>query len=297
MTPDQAFDRYEKIRDRLPAAPQGGDGIQIAGLHELADQIDVFVFDAFGVLNVGERPIPGAHDRVQQLREMGKQVLVLTNAASFTRAQTEAKFSRLGFEFAPSEIISSRQVCEAHLASINPNGQWGVIAPPDFFPDDLEVDALALQGDQNDYDQVQAFLMLSAAGWNADRQTLLRDSLRRTPRPLVVANPDLVAPREDGLSLEPGFYAHELQDQLGGQVIFHGKPFASVYETVERRFPDINLNRIAMIGDTLHTDILGARARGWRAALITDHGLFAGLDVHKFIDASGIAPDWIAPSI
>lgn len=297
MTPDQAFTRYQEIRNRLPAAPQGGDRVQIAGLHELADQVDVFVFDAFGVLNVGERPIPGAHDRVKQLRHMGKQVLVLTNAASFTRAQTQTKFARLGFEFAPSEIISSRDVCETHLYRVIPKGQWGVIAPPCFTPEDLRVDALALQDNPRDYDQVDAFLMLSAAGWTADRQALLHDSLRRNPRPLVVANPDLVAPREDGLSLEPGYYAHDLQDRLGLQVVFHGKPFASVYETVERRVPNIDRSRIAMIGDTLHTDVLGARARGWSTALITDHGLFAGLDVHRFIDISGISPDWIAPSI
>lgn len=297
MTPDQAFDRYEEIRHRLPTAPLAGDETHIAGLHELADQVDVFVFDAFGVLNVGERPIPGAHARVRQLREMGKQVLVLTNAASFTRGQTQAKFARLGFEFAPSEIISSRDVCETHLFPVNPKGQWGVIAPPGFTPDDLMVDAIALQDDLRDYDHVQAFLMLSAADWNTDRQALLHDSLRRYPRPLVVANPDLVAPREDGLSLEPGYFAHDLQDRLGVQVVFHGKPFASVYETVEKRVPNIELKRIAMVGDTLHTDVLGARARGWSAALVTDHGLFAGLDVQKFIDISGISPDWITPSI
>jgi len=297
MTPDQAFERYEEIRNRLPSAPQGGAGQHIAGLHELADQIDVFVFDAFGVLNVGETPIPGAHDRVQQLRDMGKQVLVLTNAASFTPAQTQAKFARLGFDFAPNEIISSRDVCETHLEAVCDSGTWGIIAPPGFTPQDLSVDAMALQDDPRAYDRVQAFLMLSAADWNTDRQALLHDSLRRNPRPLVVANPDLVAPREDGLSLEPGYYAHDLQDRLGIQVEFHGKPFASVYETVEQRMPDVIRSRIAMVGDTLHTDILGARARGWSAALITDHGLFAGLDVKKFIDASAITPDWISPSI
>ena len=297
MTPDQAFDRYEAIRNRLPTAPAEGACDHISGLHKLADQADAFVFDAFGVLNVGETPIPGAHDRVQQLREMGKKVLVLTNAASFTRKQTQAKFARLGFEFSPDEIISSRDVCEAFLTAALPRGKWGVIAPPGFTPDDLMVDAQAMGDDFRAYDRVQAFLMLSAADWNDTRQALLHDSLRRNPRPVVVANPDLVAPREHGLSLEPGYYAHDLQDRLGTKVIFHGKPFPSVYEAVERRLPEINPHRIAMVGDTLHTDVLGARAHGRTAALITDHGLFAGLDVEKFITASGIAPDWIAPSI
>ncbi|MVO15416.1 HAD-IIA family hydrolase [Parasedimentitalea huanghaiensis] len=297
MTPDQAFDRYEEIRCRLPAASNAGACKKIAGLHELDDQVDVFVFDAFGVLNVGETPIAGAHDRVQQLRDMGKQVLVLTNAASYTRAQTQAKFAQLGFDFAPEEIISSRDVCEAHLSIVSPHGPWGVIAPAAFKAEDLNVDAQALLDDPRAYDRVQAFLMLSAADWSAERQALLHDSLRRRPRPLVVANPDLVAPRENGLSLEPGYFAHDLQDRLGVEVIFHGKPFASVYETIERRLPTIERKRIAMVGDTLHTDVLGARARGWSAALISDHGLFAGLDVKKFITTSGISPDWIAPSI
>jgi predicted HAD superfamily phosphohydrolase YqeG len=52
-----------------------------------------------------------------------------------------------------------------------------------------------------------------------------------------------------------------------------------------------------MVGDTLHTDVLGGAAAGCRSVLVTDHGLFAGHDAARFISASGIRPDFIVPSI
>jgi glycerol 3-phosphatase-2 len=52
-----------------------------------------------------------------------------------------------------------------------------------------------------------------------------------------------------------------------------------------------------MVGDTLHTDVLGGAAAGCRSVLVTDHGLFAGRDTGLFISASGITPDFIVGSI
>lgn len=294
MTPNQAFERYEALRARLPAASAPGAAQKIADLGDIADHFDAFVFDAYGVLNVGDQPIASAEARIAQLRAAGKQVLVLTNAASFTRPQTLAKFQRLGFDFSSAEIVSSREVCEQKLPRVR---LWGVMAPDGFQPEELPVQAVPLGDDAETYGKVAGFLLLSSAEWTPHRQAMLAASLVQEPRPIVVANPDLVAPREDGLSLEPGFYAQELQDKLDCQIMFHGKPFPSVYDEVERRLDGIAPERIAMVGDTLHTDVLGAQSRGWSSVLITDHGLFAGLDVAPFITQSGIVPDWIAPTI
>lgn len=294
MTPAQAFARYEAIRPRLPAGGPQGAARKIADLGDVTDRFDAFVFDAYGVLNVGDRPVAGARQRIDALRAAGKRVLVLTNAASFTREQTSAKFDRLGFDFSTDEIISSREVCEQGLVE---NGTWGVMAPAGFEAEELPVKAKPLGDDCALYDAVAGFLLLSSAEWTPHRHAILTASLMEKPRPVVVANPDLVAPRETGLSLEPGFYAQDLQDKLNLTAEFHGKPFPSVYDEVERRLGDPAPRRIAMVGDTLHTDVLGAQSRGWSSVLITDHGLFAGLDVAPFITQSGIIPDWIAPTI
>jgi len=54
--------------------------------------------------------------------------------------------------------------------------------------------------------------------------------------------------------------------------------------------------RLAMVGDTLHTDVLGGAAAGCRSVLVTGHGLFAGMAVAPLIAQSGLVPDFIVPT-
>ena len=62
-----AFSAYQAVRHRLPSATFPTTSQNVAGLGDLADQFDVFLLDAFGVLNVGQRAIPVAPERVRDL--------------------------------------------------------------------------------------------------------------------------------------------------------------------------------------------------------------------------------------
>ena len=83
----EAFDRYEAIRHRLPDAAFPTETTECSGHLDIADLFDAFVLDGFGVLNVGETAIPGAVACMRELRARGKRLIVLTNAASYTRAR------------------------------------------------------------------------------------------------------------------------------------------------------------------------------------------------------------------
>ena len=289
-TVDQVFDRYEAIRPRLPAVLRRGAMAPVGSLVDLADEGDVFVFDAYGVLNVGERAIPGARACVAALRRAGKTVRVLSNAASYGPAGARAKFAALGFDFAPEEIVTSR----AAAARALPGGRWAAIADArDDFPD-LPVEVVRLERPAAQVGGVDGVLLLSSADWDAGRQEALVEALRRTPRPVVVANADVAAPREDGLTWEPGYYGHDILDRTAVPVSFHGKPFESVYALVEASLGPVDPGRIVMSGDALHTDVLGANVRGWRSVLVTRDGMFGGQDATGYARRSGIHPDWIA---
>ncbi|MFD1158325.1 HAD family hydrolase [Roseovarius aestuarii] len=82
------------------------------------------MFDAFGVINVGETLIEGAGRRLDELRALGCKVRVLTNATSYDRAGTLAKVERLGISIESAEVITSR---DAALAALKP-GVWDGIA-------------------------------------------------------------------------------------------------------------------------------------------------------------------------
>jgi HAD superfamily hydrolase (TIGR01450 family) len=298
MDAQQAFARYEELRHRFPDARFPTRVRDAGSLSEIAGEVDVFVFDAFGVLNVGKTPVRGAARRIAHLRALGKRLFVLTNSASGTLAQNIEKLCKLGFDFTADEVVSSRKAALAALPGFGAVRRWGVVAPPGHNTRDLPFSHRVMGDDPAGYTQVDGFLILSAADWNAARQDILVKALQKRPRPVVVANPDLVAPNERGLNLGPGYFGHWIADKTPAQVSFFGKPYGDVYRLVEAALPpDQPPGRVVMVGDTLHTDILGAAARGWKTALVTDHGLFAGLETGPFIAASGIVPDWRVGSI
>ena len=288
--------RYEAVRPRLPAAAFPPASIRAANLSDVADRYDAFVLDAFGVLNVGDTPVPGAVARMTELRARGKRLVVLTNAASYTRADALRKYHRLGFDFTAAEVVSSRDVAAARLSNVANDVLWAAISAGNDSFADIPARVVDLIDTPTAWSGADAFLFLSSVRWTDALQDRLAEALHKRPRPLVVANPDLVAPREDGLTLEPGLYTHDLADRIGLAPHWYGKPFADAFTDARARLAGIAPHRIAMVGDTLHTDVLGGRAAGIGTILIAAHGLFAGRDVAPYIARSGIVPDVIVPT-
>ncbi len=291
-----AFRRYQEIRNRLPDAASPIASEQAVDLGQITDRFDVFIFDSFGVLNVGNTAIPGAAARITALRNAGKQVIVLTNAASLPLGANVAKYAAFGFDFSDDEIVSSRAVLAKAVMEYDADMLWAVAAPQSSLIDELPCKTCPLDG--RGLSNADGFILLSSADWTEDRQDELQSALRLRPRPVLVGNPDLVAPREVGFTREPGSYAHALADDLNIVPSFFGKPYANAFEMALSRLaskPD--LSRVLMIGDTLHTDILGGAAMGIKTALVTDHGVMRCMDVAACIAESKIRPDFIIPSI
>jgi HAD superfamily hydrolase (TIGR01450 family) len=288
LTTQSIFDRYQEVRARFPGVDPRDETLEIRSLLDVAGEIDAFIFDAFGVLNVGETMIPGADTRLDQLRAHGCAIRILTNAASYDRSGAIAKFKQLGLHVEDDEIFTSREAALRHVKQ----GHWGVISADNDPLIDLP-DTVSRLGDAaEDYDAVDQFLFLSTADWTPKRQDLLMAAMQRRPRNLLIGNADLAAPRDNGFSVEPGHFGHQIADLFPDFVQFFGKPFPEVYDLVEASLPSVPPHRIAMCGDTLHTDILGAAARGWRTVLVTQDGLFAGYDTIPFSKQSRLFADW-----
>ena len=289
----EAFAAYEQVRHRLPSVQRQAACQRLPNLDALVDQFDVFLLDAFGVLNIGETAIDDVPDRVARLQKAGKRVMVVSNAAGLPHADLMAKYARLGYEFAAQDVITSRKTT-LHAVTSEPPRKWGLMAVESHGRADLEhLDVTYLGDDAHVYDAAEAFLLLGSAHWTDPRQTLLIQSLQRAPRPVYVGNPDIVAPRENGFSTEPGSYAHRLADETGVSPRFFGKPFGNIFDLVFTQLGRFDPDRTIMVGDSLQTDILGGQAAGVKTALISGYGFFAGQDVDGPITASGIQPDYI----
>ncbi len=290
---EEAFAAYEGVRHRLPPYKGRGAARALPNLDALAEDHDVFLLDAFGVLNIGETAIAGVPERVADLQRAGKRVLVVSNAAGYPHSSLMKKYARLGYEFAPEDVITSRKTLLHALKCVAPH-RWGLMATESLGREDIEAfDMTYLADDIVDYDGAEAFVLLGSAVWTEHRQALLETSIKRAPRPVYVGNPDIVAPREDGFSTEPGAFAHQLADATGVEPQFFGKPFGNIFDLAFARLGCFDPARTVMVGDSLHTDILGGQAANVKTALIAGFGFFEGHDVSGPIAASGIAPDYV----
>ena len=311
-TCDSIFQRYEQVKSRFPSLKaERGFSIQVENLGNIEEDFDLFLFDAFGVLNVGETVIDGAPERIRSLQDQGKHIYFLTNAASYQKPLLVQKFKRLGFNIGPQNIVSSREVLIDYLQRnlIFPKQiikKWGAISVCNMgdFPRDLDFaiyDSSTSDKDDDAFWAADAYMFLSSANWTFSDQKKLIAHLQKTPKPIVVGNPDLVAPRETAVSLEPGYFVHEILDKTDAPVEFYGKPYENAFQTALKRAknvdPTISLARTIMLGDTLHTDILGGMAAGIRTGLVTKYGTYAGQDVTPYIQASNITPTYIMPTI
>jgi ribonucleotide monophosphatase NagD (HAD superfamily) len=197
-------------------------------------------------------------------------------------------------------VVSSRDALEAALPDVAAGRIVAALGPA---ARPLGVaNELTLAGDADLFERAQSFAFLGSADWDDSLQSALEGALARGGRDLLVGNPDISAPLGGAFSAEPGYWAVRAMQATDIAPRWYGKPhraafdlaFAKLEQVYGRRF---ERSRVAMVGDSLHTDILGARAAGLQAVLLTGYGLFCDGGAHDMIAACGIAPDWIAATL
>ena len=284
---------------RLPAPARRGRGEPAPGLAALAGHYDAFILDGYGVVNVGAEPVPGIVDAVAALHAAGKTVMVLTNGAGRPVRWAARRYAGWGVGVPEHLVVSSRDSLEAELAANPRCGLWGVVARPDSELETLPVETALLGDDDALYGEADGFILIRSEEWTLERHRRMAEALRRAPRPVLVANPDVSAPYPDGtFSAEPGYWAIRLEVETGVACERFGKPFGHAFDLALSRLGAAGLrrSRVAMVGDGLYTDILGGLAAGFGTVLVTDHGLVRDLDWRAWAEHSGIVPDHVIAS-
>lgn len=288
---------YEALRPQMPAALQdAAPPRRIDRLIDLLDHVEALVLDGFGVINIGVTPIDGILEFLDAAARRDIAVMVLTNGAGQPAETSWQKYRNWGLDLAREQVVSSRDSLEAELAGLTAGGvvaSMGPLARPLGVAGELAFD------DPQMFAQATHFAFLGAIGWTETHQAALEAALATDGRHLLVANPDISAPQEGGFSAEPGYWAARAAQATGIRPQWFGKPHAGAFDLVMARLEDVygrrfDRARVAMVGDSLHTDILGGAAAGMQSVLLTGYGLFSNGGADDMIRACGITPHWIA---
>lgn len=272
---------------------------QVDSLLAIKEQFDILLLDGFGVLNVGGTAVPHMPDTIKALQSEGKEAFILTNGASYPTDVRAKMYPPLGYDIPASHIISSRDAVELELPRFEltrAGGTWGVIVGDGAFIERMPANTVLLS--KENIDRVDGFIFLATSYWNQKWQDLLTISLIKRRRPVIIGNPDISAPLETSFSVEPGYYAIELLKMIPDlEITYCGKPFQNSYRAAFNKIEEVvgafEPNRVLMVGDTLHTDILGGNEAGCKTLLKADWGFLRGRDPKPYIGASKIYPDFI----
>ena len=276
-------------------------------LPEILDRYDAFCFDGYGTLyNRGDFVYPGAMEWYRALRAAGKHLRLVTNAASNTDGFLAADAAARGFDFTEAETISSGSLL-AELTAGKPVGVFDrdssengsgrdcrcldrEIHQAYYIGRDTGVNVLARAGIASAVDPSDPVVAVSSYTATAEMFEHAVQILCRPGALLLVLNPDAWAPKIDGSrSAVSGTLAERLRVASGCRTCYLGKPFPAIWDKVRESLPE--RSRILMIGDTIGTDVYGAKAAGFDSALVVGRNVPAE-NLQQDETALGMRPDY-----
>lgn len=262
------------------------------GLRELAQSFDGFFLDSYGVLNQAGEALPTAAAGVAWLKSQGKTVRVLTNNAALSEEENRLALCRLGIPLEAGEVICSGSLLAETVEREKIHGPVYFLGLPG---GRSYLEQAGLESTE-DASQARCVVLASTRGYRMRRIAIARAILSRGDVPLVVLNPDTVAPREGGRMFRvSGVTARSLQEDTGCKVLLLGKPFGAMYDMALRR-TGLSRERSIVLGDTLATDILGGRQAGFAAALVLT-GVTPESGAMAMAQDQRIWPDYLVPDL
>jgi len=231
---------------------------ELEHISEIFKKYDTFVIDLWGVMHDGIKLNSKAIEAVDHLNNNDKKIVFLSNAPrpsskvidfllkikmdkkyltnvmtsgeAAMQAINQYKFGKKFFHLGPPRDSSLFEKIKDNLTSID-NCDF-ILCTGLFDEDDPDLNKKQLH--ENDMDYYKNFL----ASYSSKK--------------LICTNPDLIVHRGDKKEYCAGYIA-KIFEELGGKVIYYGKPHKEIYELCFKKN-----EKVMAIGDNLRTDIKGA---------------------------------------
>jgi HAD superfamily hydrolase (TIGR01459 family) len=236
----------------------------------LAADYDLVLCDVWGVVHNGLAASPAACDALMRTRAKGASVVFITNSPRPSE-QVARQLERLHVpREAYDAIVSSGDVTRAVIRS-RPRQSLYHLGP--------ERDASVFAGLDLRFAPLETADYVVCTGLVEDETETPQDYRATLDRMIVrklfmlCGNPDVVVERGDKLVYCAGALA-DMYQTMGGDVLFAGKPYKPIYELAlqlakKAAGRDVGLDRVLAIGDSVRTDLKGARTMGVDFLFIT----------------------------
>lgn len=268
----------------------------------VVEKYKVVFFDAFGVLKSYSGLIPGIIETFDYLSASNKEYYIVTNDASRSPMQLAESYHNMGLHTIHHErIISSGMLAKEYLDLKVSDGIVAYLGTENsaHYIEREGLQALPVSAiNEDNIHLVNALVLLDDEGfdWFSDINKTV-NILRQRTIPAIVANTDSIYPvsGSNNVSIAIGGIATMIESIVGKRFIRFGKPdsqmFMFAFDMIRER-RSISKNEILMVGDTLHTDIIGGNKFGLDTVLVLSGNTLPD-DAATRISSTGIVPTYV----
>ena len=217
------------------------------------------LFDLDGVVYRGEEVMPGAPEFFAYLLKSGRSVGAVTNNALKTGAEYSDKLASMGINLDSASIFTSGWAAAQYVRERSEAATVFLVGG-DALRTELETVG-AVESEQPDFVVAGIDLTLPLQRLS-DAVAHVRNGAQ-----LIVTNPDLTVPIEGGLRAGAGAVQAFIEAAGGVKATVIGKPQKAIFLQALSGL-GLNANETMMVGDTVETDIRGARAAKLRSVLV-----------------------------
>ena len=239
-------------------------------LRDLVDSVDVVLSDIWGVVHNGLEAFPEACEALRAYRGQGGTVILITNAPR-PADSVQRQLRKLGVADETYDAIVSSGDLTRHYLADHPGRKVFWLGPERDTSIYHGLDPVLAPLAEADY--IVCTGLIDDETESAEDYRSMMMQARERQLTLICANPDIVVERGDRLIYCAGAIA-ELYRELGGEVIFYGKPHRPIYQramelATVRQGHAVQLNRVLAIGDSVRTDLAGAHGFGIDCLFVT----------------------------
>ncbi|MDF3047041.1 MAG: sugar phosphatase of the superfamily protein [Candidatus Midichloriaceae bacterium] len=262
-------------------------------LDKIINTYQTFILDIWGVLHDGEALLPGVEHFINALKLKKKNFFLLSNSPRPVKS-VHTKLTSLGLNIPDNNIFTSGQffieaLANPSITSINLTGKAFIIGADRHTELVASSRVLASESLQN-----SSYILMLAFTNNLDeipRYTEVFKQAIASGLPMLCINPDKTVIHAGSRNYCQGQFA-SFYESLGGKVFYFGKPYVEIYEYLFKKY-GLTKDKAIMIGDSLDTDICGAKNFGIDSALLLTGIYKDETDVANLLNLSTNVPSYI----
>jgi 4-nitrophenyl phosphatase len=239
-----------------------------------------YIFDMDGVIWDGDKKIPHAVERINEIIASGKKYVFMTNNALRSRETYVKRLKEFGIKTDISHIIIASYAAGLYINEKTGHSKVYVLGTDEM---KKELESAGHKVVEKGADFVVVGL---DKGLNYDKIDKAFINLQNGAE-LIACAPDLTYLQNGEIHIGSGAFARALEFATGKELTIIGKP-SSVIMKLATDMLGLKSEEILGVGDKIPTDILAAKKAGMKTALV-----LTGETTLKEAQESEIKPDYV----